>query len=349
MICLKDYIGLIDCDGATSLSGLYINQLPGVDLRMIDSLASEEQQNYVGVWDDVQERAMQRFRNDVISEFGKRYKIKTVHTSIDMEKTVDKDIVYPIDAYKYKGFTIELNEANASFTGSNLQNIYIQSLKYFAKDTVAINVYFFNLETGLLELTKQVSGVANTWVNLNVFTQFNTSRLFVALDTDAVDVYSKDISRITSIDYSDNHGLFIDSCGCNTVWRLRGAKAETNDLELVYGNDSFGISAIWSIRCSYEPIVCNNLDAFKSAWLYCLGAELMKERIYSNRLNEFTTIKIDKAKDMLKLFEAMYRGGIVDEVRYDGELTNAVYSINLNNNDCCLECMSPFTTTWNGL
>ncbi len=72
MDCLKDYIGIQGCGAPVPLappgetlsdvfSGLYINQLPGVSLKSIEKLADEEQQNYLGVWADIQRRALLKF------------------------------------------------------------------------------------------------------------------------------------------------------------------------------------------------------------------------------------------------------------------------------------------------
>jgi hypothetical protein len=83
--------------------------------------------------------------------------------------------------------------------------------------------------------------------------------------------------------------------------------------------------------------------------MYCLASELMKERIYSNRVNEFTVFDRNKAKELHKLFEAMYKGGVVDEIRYDGELPTIVNSISLSQTDCCLDCVAAFTTVYNEL
>jgi hypothetical protein len=62
MDCLKDYIGIKGCgapappevpnplpEGASAtdyFSGLYINELPGVNLEVIEKIADEEQENY---------------------------------------------------------------------------------------------------------------------------------------------------------------------------------------------------------------------------------------------------------------------------------------------------------------
>jgi hypothetical protein len=348
MNCLIDYIGLQDCYGSTSLSGMYINQLPGVELKMIDYIADEEQINYVGVWDDVQKRAKERFRNDVIGEFSKRYRIKTIYSSIDLEKIVDLTTTTAANT-QYRGFTIELNPENDDYVKTNLQVIYIQTLFLYLQAPANTTIDFYDLDTNQLLLTKNVTGAAG-WNTINVFTSFDTKRLYVGYDATTINSVKKDISKINNLDFIDNEYIYWDGCGCNNAYMFNGAQSSLIDpYTITQGIDSFGLSGIWSVKCQYDNIVCNNLEAFKSAWLYCLGAELMKERIYSSRLNEFTVFDRNRAKELLKLFEVMYRGGVVDEIRYDGELTNTIESINLSSVDCCLECIAPFTTVYNSL
>jgi hypothetical protein len=91
MDCLQGYIGIQGCGapaaptvpdplpaGATSedyFSGLYINQLPGVNLEVIESIADDEQENFLGVWADVQTRALKKFALAVKAELNKCYSI----------------------------------------------------------------------------------------------------------------------------------------------------------------------------------------------------------------------------------------------------------------------------------
>lgn len=75
--CFIDYIGLTNCGGAyeTSGSGQYINSLPGITLQSVDEIADKEQQTYEGVWTDVQNSAIPRFYNKVVSELNKCFSL----------------------------------------------------------------------------------------------------------------------------------------------------------------------------------------------------------------------------------------------------------------------------------
>lgn len=81
MDCLKDYIGIMGCgapappDGPGAFSGLYINQLPGVSLEVMEGIADSEQENYLGVWADVKDRALLKFALAVKAKLNECYKI----------------------------------------------------------------------------------------------------------------------------------------------------------------------------------------------------------------------------------------------------------------------------------
>lgn len=81
MDCLQGYIGIQGCGAPAppseegAFSGLYINQLPGVSLEVIESIADDEQENFLGVWADVELRALKKFALAVKAELNKCYRI----------------------------------------------------------------------------------------------------------------------------------------------------------------------------------------------------------------------------------------------------------------------------------
>ena len=93
------------------------------------------------------------------------------------------------------------------------------------------------------------------------------------------------------------------------------------------GDDTFGLSAIYSLTCSYEHLICENRNVLKTAYWYLLGLELIIERIYSSRMNWW---KINKTENesLVELFTA----------RADEAIQQAVDGINLDMKDVCLSC-----------
>ena len=51
------------------------------------------------------------------------------------------------------------------------------------------------------------------------------------------------------------------------------------------------------LQCSYDVLIANYKRELAIAWWYLLGAELMQERIYTDRVNKFT-VDLARAKDL---------------------------------------------------
>lgn len=80
MECLNGYIGIKGCGAPAvpeedAFSGLYVNSLPGISTSIIDDIADDEQETFIGVWNDVKLRAMQKFYLAVKAELNKCYRI----------------------------------------------------------------------------------------------------------------------------------------------------------------------------------------------------------------------------------------------------------------------------------
>ncbi len=101
MICFNNRIGIKGCGApATAASApgvtpvvealpiLFINQLPGVTLEKISSLADDEQETFLGVWNDIVLRTMKKFIVLVKAKLNQCYKLTddTVVTCLLCEK-----------------------------------------------------------------------------------------------------------------------------------------------------------------------------------------------------------------------------------------------------------------------
>ena len=89
MNCLSNYIGLRGCGTSTSLSGLYINDLPGISLKQIVSLTNEEEATYLDMWNMIQRRAESRFSLDVREAMTKYYKLNSLMQGINLGNIID--------------------------------------------------------------------------------------------------------------------------------------------------------------------------------------------------------------------------------------------------------------------
>lgn len=58
--------------------------------------------------------------------------------------------------------------------------------------------------------------------------------------------------------------------------------------------------------CSIPDIICNYRSQLVEPYWYLLGAEIMTEQIYSERINFFTTIEEKPARELLDYFQSEY-------------------------------------------
>lgn len=333
MECLEDYIGIFGCGASVPAGGKYINTLPGISLESIETLADDEQKNYFGVWSDVQERALSKFPIDVNDKFAARYKIKQVRSSSDILRNVNTQSTHASVAGIYRGVSMELTVKNSQFVSSNLQSLFVQEFSFFIIDktqiTTSIIVKVFDLNTleELDSFTVLKADISDGWNQKVINKQYDRDRIAIVFDGSEITCPSQPIPQMTVNGFVQSVSVVYGGYANPFV---RGV-AFTNASSPTFGTDSFGLTAVFSVVCKYDNLVCANKMSFIYPLWYLMGAELMIERLNSTRLNTFTTIEKDKAATLYQDFMA----------EYNRSLTQIVDSISLDLSDACLECNAP--------
>lgn len=342
MECLKDYIGLRGCNSLpTPLSGQYLNQLAGINLKSIDSIADSEQVTYLNVWEDVQQNTIHSFRTAVIAAFRKtnKYKLKSISQVIDFGRLIDKINNQTVADENFRGFTVELTfgnlPTNVWLLRSSLQMIYVQSISLFTPTiTSGVVVNIIDLDTSEIIYTKTLDTIAG-WNQIEIEKYFDANRVFICYDATNVDSAYQDITPyiatfcgacVTPIYGVRYYGKDIN-CGAY-IW---GGMSDTLDpatFVLARGQNSFGLTGKVSLRCVFDWLVCGNKEHFTEAWKYALGVNLMQERIHSDRINRYTTIDAKAAEELLNFYQAQLDEAL--EIACDG--------INIQLTDCCIDC-----------
>lgn len=87
--------------------------------------------------------------------------------------------------------------------------------------------------------------------------------------------------------------------------------------------------------CDYDVLICDNIDELTPAWKYLLGVSLMIFRLTSDRVNRWTTIQRDEAKELRDFYQSEY-----EKALHQGVLL-------MDTEECCLKCEgNPNTVTW---
>ncbi len=246
------------------------------------------------------------------------------------------------------GLVIELNNPGDVFVCSNMQTLYVQSIQFYCVNAGAFILVVRDADLGTVLDTFPVTGAVGWNVTSTDKSYDGVSRLSITVDSTALSTATLDLSNFflpnfdnTGGFYGYNNNVLWFNYGCTGSAQVRGYQTDASYQNPVYGTNTFGVSAVFSVRCTYNNIVCKNKRYFATAFRLCLGIELMTERIYTSRINKWTTVDLKKAYELRTEFELQYRGGQTKEgAIYEGELTRACGSIDLDLTDCCLECSS---------
>jgi hypothetical protein len=84
----------------------------------------------------------------------------------------------------------------------------------------------------------------------------------------------------------------------------------------------------WQLNkeCDYDALICDNVEELATAWKYLLGVTLMIFRLNSDRINRWTTIGRDEAKELRDFYQ----------VKYEEALNQGV--LLMDTDECCLVC-----------
>ena len=310
MNCLTNYIGLRGCSTTIPTSGLYVNDLPGISLKAIVSLTNEEEKTYLELWDMIERRAQSRFSLDVREHMQKSYKIKTINQGINVNGISDG--TGTIANNGMYGFSLEYDTMDTGYVPSPLTYMHIQQINYYSEWSDNATLLFYDIDSKAQIYSQNVS----VNVGLNTFevnqTFTNVGRLFVGIGLPSTTNY-------TSIKAPSNYWT-----GCCGVL-VRGCSSDFNNYS--FGNELYGFSPVFTIGCSWDGLICQNKNIFSRAFWYLTGIEVLTEILYSTKLNQFTTVNLQKANDL----RAEY------QVEYMKALDQICSGMTLDC-DCCLEC-----------
>jgi hypothetical protein len=98
-----------------------------------------------------------------------------------------------------------------------------------------------------------------------------------------------------------------------------------------------GLNVYVTTLCSLEAFIASNFELFKYCLYYKIGVETMKERIASDRINQYTMLTLDRATQLMELYEKDYANSLltlrdIQGMPEDGQCffcRKPVYSANL--------------------
>lgn len=327
MNCLQNRIGIKGC-GTTEPAGGYVHTMPGLSSASFEKIANSEQVTGLEVLSAVEGTAIKTFRTSLTSKLASKFKLKRLQESVDLKKLIDTTTTTS-GANEWRGFVLDTvpERSEDGYVRSPLHCFHIQSFNLYSPAVESnVEVAVFDLQTG----TKVFTSTQNLVIGWNLITvneYFSYPRIFCAYDSNSINSVTQELI--------ENCCACIDNC-CGTIKGAKSTKTSTVT-DVTEGEDIYGLSAIYSLQCKFDALVCNNLDLFGDAYAQCFASSYCLYALHTKRHNEHTLNKdeINELKDYYDL-------------EFQKKLQEAVDGIELDQ-DCCIECSAPITQVWNTL
>lgn len=307
MPCYSGYIAIDR--STTSRSGLYATDLPGVEISMLEGFTKEEQEDYEELHDMILHRAWTNLVSDVSVELQNKFFVDS--KIISRETSQFKDAVNSRSGFA--GIRVE-------FDLPKYARIHILSVGVFSEEdylSPEANIYFYDTDASGELLHTESAEITEGRKTVNIDRDFEVDSLFIAFDPEEVSF------RETENRHYNTYYSHFDKLDC--TFPCHGLNGYTGRVEQVNGG---GLNVKFSVVCSAEKFICENINLFKTAFWYRYGVELMDEAMLGNRLNRFTTMTEERKTERSEYFGAKYTANI-------GE---AIKSHNIIEDPVCFKC-----------
>ena len=307
---LFDYIGLLGV--TTPQSGVYLNRLQGIETSQLDLIRKEETYDIEDAWDDIQNRAIDEFERR-LNVWGQRFFQNQSYILNVLTGQYDEDNAVP-STDSYAGWTFD-----GSFGYYKNLMLQIPEVHIYSTNTANSSIRIFNAATGDLLDSIPFTAIANEVNRVYIgksYPAWKFPRIFIAYDE----------SEINTIRASD---LPFNSTFSVSEGRISKSAIPKHDNIGGVGTQGQGLIVTYSLDCSLDNWVSQRIDLFRSPFLYLLGFEFCQERLYSDRINRYTLLRIDRAKELSDYFLE----------RFNEELEGILKSLTINYNyDFCFQC-----------
>ena len=275
--CFENFIGIKCVSTSSPKSGLYVDDLEGINLRFAADIADTGTSSGISLLLQKIDFATQLVL-DEISKFASPYfRIKSLVDELKIgEFTSTTDGPSPFN----KGVRIQTRD-------SRLLRIRVQSVKI--RMVQAFFNYSFEINDGLDYHSFLFTTDANGEAELFIDFLSNTSEIFITMDNQNI---------------NPNKTKVKSSCNCST-----------SKSEFLIGNgwtgtsvssSSFGLVVNAAAECSIDEIGCILAQKLRFPILYRTGIEIVKEALTTDRLNSVTLLDSAKCEFLLEEFQKQY-------------------------------------------
>ena len=300
MGCLNDIlcgdrtiIGIRDYDVcAEPESRLWLNDLPGISLKIASNIAGAELQTGTALMKKCISVAIKKVFDEFDQEISPYFDFNAIVETREINDYREAEIV-----------TIDNPTLLLKRWRSELAKHYVEEIYYKGAETFLGEIKIYDGEAVALTI-EDVSFVAGVVKTIRIDRVFESEQVKIVVVKTSAQVYSTSIG--------------------NSNWSYQGCGAcDSGSQGLVIlgmngteeNNEMYGIGVKCSVRCYSETALCSILPKLYFSIWYKAGAEFMKEGLYSDRLNPVTTLTKTRMAELLAEYEAEYKSGYAKTVK----------------------------------
>lgn len=276
--CFENFIGIKCVSQTQPKSGLYIDDLEGINLRFAADVADSGYQSGIALVQSKINFATQLVL-DEIAKFAMPF--FRINSLIDELKSGDWQSTFLIPNPNQRGVRITTRESR--MIRIRVQSVQIRIVETGYSGNIEINDGIFTTQ---YQFTTDSNGFAE------IFPDYlsDGSEIYITTDNSTINV---------------NNTKIKSSCNCTTAKSRFLLGNGWNGLNT--SSSSFGLSVNVAAECSLDEIACILAQKIRFPILYRAGIEIVKEAITTDRLNSVTLLDGEKCEFMLGEFEKQYK------------------------------------------
>jgi hypothetical protein len=332
MNCLTDYVGLLSCGSAEPISGVYINDYPGMGMELLESISTPEQYSYAGFWESTQRASYQRFRMDI-----QKVLFSVAEARLDQVLfRTSKQFVQQWQQITPLAPSEEFRGVFVSIEGSKYLGLRIRQLYIYNAGSVSVNEVPFSIfqtQDGKVIYSNNVDlspGMNYIPVNETFVSDFDKINIMVAVDCTNLDT-------LTGSFMDFGWEQFDVECGnrfswiMNNGWSIFPVTAPLNyGLGVDWNQDSTqsGVYIDADLVCSLDQFICHEKEYLIDAWANLLCYQILWSKISSPRANYFAQSNRELTERNMTTF--------LDN--YNQSIATWANQLNLKGEDLCFNC-----------
>lgn len=299
----SNYIGIRGCGDAAPDSGIYINDLPGISMKLMADVANDEVVQGKELIRRMEQEAIKLTAQDAVAALVNKVEFKGL-VAADTQGYIGDE--YEAPESRYVGFEIEKLD----------DDVYTRIL---------LNWFRFKPDTADVSTTVYVEdGPGTTATEYDITTSANVKN--------QVDITTQEINEDIVRVYIDTQGFNLATTGdgwgnfSNCV-KCRKSTGNRSWVRYIQSDDAttwtyetqHGIGISFGLMCSVSELLCIFRDELKYAIRYRLGGLLMQQVMHTNRNNVLVRNSKDDAE---KLYEMWMGNGTTMQERMASPFSN---------------------------